>query len=122
MTASGRIPCVNPRCRRTGDAAKFEGHDRIICNGCFKALPDSVRRRYKALRRRERHVAKLFAWERRKAPAAPTDGVPVYSQRMWRVERMLDAQASANYAAIWNFFHPIEKPAGLDAFLEEVGL
>lgn len=45
--------------------------------------------------------------------------------RLDQLERIADAHSRAGQA-IWNgiadFFRPAEKPAGLDAFLEELGL
>ena len=45
MTASGRIPCINPRCRRTADAAKFDCEE-IICGKCFRSLPAEEKLRW----------------------------------------------------------------------------
>lgn len=110
-----RLPCVNPRCRRTDAIEKHPGHDCIICQKCFKALPASVRTEYKHLRRRERTT------ERRIARRAKTDYPTTPAVAAW-IRKRLRERASRNYDAIWGFFRPNDKPEGLDAFLEEFGL
>lgn len=53
MTKPGRIPCVVPFCRRTADAAKFEGCE-IICGKHWRMASGTLRRRHSRLIRRYR--------------------------------------------------------------------
>ena len=59
MTGAGRLPCVNPRCRRTAAEEKHPGATSIICRGCWRALPASLRRGYNAYWARERRLIRL---------------------------------------------------------------
>ena len=111
--SAGRIPCVNPRCRRTAAADKYEGNPEIICEKCFRTLPDAVRHEH---RRFWREIRK---WDRRIARNA--DGLKaarMHSVRE-RFNRMLNQHWDTDIKAY--FVAPV-KPVGLDAFLEEVGL
>ena len=38
---TGRTPCINPCCKRTGAADQFPGE--MICGKCFNGLPQEVR-------------------------------------------------------------------------------
>jgi len=55
-----RIPCINPRCRRTG-GAKYGPGAEIICGKCFRALPDALRERYRKFHRGERRMLRLVS-------------------------------------------------------------
>lgn len=57
MAEASRIPCLNPRCRRTADREKM-GADctGIICGKCWRALPQFMRDRHKQLEKRERSL------------------------------------------------------------------
>lgn len=109
-----RIPCINPRCRRTAPAEKYAPDTEIICGKCFRALPKPLQRRYRSFHRREKRV--LRAIERRTARGTITPEA---------IDRVHDAFAR-NGHAIWldmrrAVFMP-DRPAGIDGFLEEVGL
>jgi hypothetical protein len=114
MTKPGRTPCINPSCRRTADAAKYEPGEEIICGKCFRALPATLRRRYRTTQRRERRV--LDAINRRIARGTAT------AARVDRLHRTFEA-------ARWRIWQDIraavirpEKPDGLTGFLDEIGL
>lgn len=111
---SDRIPCINPRCRRTAPAEKYEPGEEIICRGCFKLLPKSVADRYKALNKRERRVLRQV--ERRIAKGEIT------ADKVRVLEAAFSRLRYENWQAMRAFFRPVDKPEGLDAFLEEVGL
>jgi hypothetical protein len=116
-----RLHCCNPRCSRTSKAGPDDGPNaEICCSKCWKLLPRSLVARYRALKRRDKKVGRLFARERRLAPEAAAAGI--VSHRMQVVGEQMDRAFDANWHAIRTFFRPIEKPDGLDAFLEEVGL
>jgi hypothetical protein len=51
MTKPGRIPCIIPFCKRTGDAAKFEGCQ-IICGKHWRMASPVLRRRRSKMERR----------------------------------------------------------------------
>lgn len=108
-----RVPCLNPRCRRTAPREKYPDQD-IVCAKCWKLLPQAVRDRYRLLRRRERRllrrIERLAA--RREISAA-------------RVERLRDAMwrgHERNWGEIRRYFLAPAMPVGLDAFLAETGL
>jgi len=106
---SDRIPCINPRCRRT---FKAERSSEIICGKCFRTLPEATRKEHRRLWR------ELRKWERRITRAGD-------ELKASRIRRVLDRR-SAQLNSHWDrhikptFLMP-EKPAGLDAFLDEVG-
>lgn len=104
MIKPGRIPCVNPRCRRTGDASKHPGHDCIICQKCWKLLPSEVTETYRRLERKRRQLGRL----------ADRKGRPHHFPVLIRLQR-------ENYQAIWTYFNAPEKPEGLERHLEEMG-
>lgn len=110
--AADRIPCINPRCRRTAAQDKFPDSDEIICGKCFATLPQSLRRRHKTYWRRVGQTKRLIA-------KATTPG------RLDQIARIDEINQRLGYN-VWRamraFFEPIEKPAGLDTFLEEMGL
>lgn len=111
MTATDRTPCMNPRCRRTGDAAKFPGE--MICGHCFRTLPTVVRSEFRRLWREHRK------WERR--------AVRTSDELEARRKRAVSKRFGDLINRLWRdqikpFFTAPEKPAGLDAFLEEMGL
>ncbi|MGD9868946.1 MAG: hypothetical protein AB7U38_13180 [Hyphomicrobiales bacterium] len=110
-----RRPCINPRCRRTfrREPGEPEGWE-VCCAKCWRLLPRTLTRRYRALRARDRRidrrVKKLLV------------GVPVRPAQLAILNDQLTRLFAANWLAIRAFFHPTEKPAGLDAFLEEMNL
>ncbi|ESY88360.1 hypothetical protein X739_00890 [Mesorhizobium sp. LNHC220B00] len=110
---SDRVGCINPRCRRT---SKADGSGEMICGKCFRALPTDMRRRDRQCRRRlnslKRKIERLLA---------KSDGRADIS----RLDRLHDAALRLFYRS-WDrmraYYQTPDKPAGLDTFLEEVGL
>ncbi|CCF19108.1 conserved protein of unknown function [Pseudorhizobium banfieldiae] len=107
---SGRTPCINPKCRRTADAAKFP--DEMICGKCFKALPQQLREDFKFAWRQYRK------WDRRRMKT--TDELKL--QKVHSVMGMWGRRIDATWVEIKKHLTADEKPEGLDAFLEEMGL
>lgn len=113
MTKPGRIPCINPRCRRTAPADKYEPGTQIICGKCWKLVPESLRKRDRYL---WRHHRKLERYRKRGLD-------PIEANR---VDRLID-QVEGHLHSHWGqiracFIGDSEKPEGLDAFLEEMNL
>lgn len=108
---SDRIPCINPNCRRTAKREDFDGQE-IICAKCFRALPASIRTRRKQLQKRSRLLDRLA---RRKALQGK-------GFKWALVARKFDAAWSENWEAMRAYFAPGERPEGLPAFLEDMGL
>lgn len=113
MTKPGRIPCCNPSCRRTA-AREDDAETEIICAKCWRALPVRLRARYKQLTRREK-------WLLRHAQRRFDSGDIGYS-RVTEIARLIETSRAQNWKAIRDHFQRPEKPAGLDGFLQEVGL
>lgn len=110
---SGRIPCINPSCRRTAPADKYEPGEEIICRTCWRLLPKHLADRWKRFGRRERRLIRLI--DRRLARHDITvDRINGMAVRM-------DARRVEIWGAIRAYFRSPERPAGLDAFLEEAG-
>lgn len=116
-----RIPCLNPRCRRT---FKREHDDETaVCGKCWKLLPVTVRDRYKQLRRRSRVIDRLEAKgdahrRRGRRHGQPDKGVPQSYTMRWQHDRL--------WRRLWDwieaFYLRPERPAGIESFLEEIGL
>ena len=110
MISPDRTPCINPRCRRT---TRRDDDNEIVCGKCFRALPTAAReahRRYwRNIRKWRRHIARIGD-----------------EARAVRIRRILDANVRLLNrhweTVIKPFFVAPEKPEGLDAFLEEIGL
>ncbi|WP_378952265.1 hypothetical protein [Mesorhizobium sp. ANAO-SY3R2] len=110
---SERIPCINPRCNCTAARDKFPNSDEIICGKCFRALPEAVRQEH---RRFWREIRK---WDRR--IARTSDDIKI--DRMRAIRDRVSRHLSWHWVReIKTFFLAPEKPAGLDTFLEEMGL
>lgn len=107
-----RIPCLNPPCRRTAPADKYEPGDEIVCGKCWKLLPPRLTARYKALKRRDRRLDRLALKGRHQSRGPQWE----------RVTSLFTAAQGRNWAAIRACFLQPEKPVGLEAFLDEVGL
>ena len=106
-----RIPCINPRCRRTSADDGRSGE--IICGKCFRCLPMSVRTEHRRIWR------EIRKWERRIVRSADD----LRSSRMRRVlDRLIDRLNRHWNSDIKPEFLAPEKPEGLDGFLEEAGL
>lgn len=114
MAKPGRVPCINPRCRRTGSAERYGAGSEIICGPCFRALPVSLRRRWRAYHARMRRVDRAI--HRR---AARGHLPPALAGKM---EEAFARAGTRLWQAIKTSFSGGERPAGLEAFLEEVGL
>jgi hypothetical protein len=110
----GRIPCINPACRRTAPAEKCPGCDQIICRGCFRALPAAVRARHRALDRRGRRLNRLTE----KALARHTRCYG-WLRDLWA---LYDRLCDRNWRQIRDHYLRPARPAGLDPHLEELGL
>jgi hypothetical protein len=115
MTERGhdRIPCINPRCRRTARADRYEPNTEIICGKCFRALPPDVKARRRQLEGRLRHVKRSVA--RRFAAM----GIEV--ERSGTVRRV-QIELNVQWDEIKCHLNSPERPMGLDGFLQEVGL
>ncbi|MGX9145866.1 hypothetical protein [Mesorhizobium sp. 128a] len=108
-----RIRCINALCRRTSQA---DGSGEMICGKCFRALPVSVKRRDRQCRKRinglKRKIERLLA---------KSDGRADIS----RLDRLHDAALRLfyrNWERMRAYFQTPDKPAGLETFLEEIGL
>ncbi|MEM7303381.1 MAG: hypothetical protein AAF468_20060 [Pseudomonadota bacterium] len=102
----GRIPCINPKCRRTAPQEKYEPGTEFICGKCFKLVNPDLKSRYHSLKKRWKQVKRLAA--KRGTP----DHEP---RRLWW-------QIDVNWSKIKAEFTDPEKPEGLSAFLDEVGM
>lgn len=109
-----RIPCVNPRCRRTADAAKHRPGAEIVCGKCWRNVPAELRDRYRLLRKRDRTMQRRVA--RRVALGTicqdVIDGIVAISVR----------RRQENWARIRDYFLAPKAPVGLEGFLQEIGL
>ncbi|RWN35825.1 hypothetical protein [Mesorhizobium sp.] len=118
---SDRTPCLNPRCGRTFKAE--DGVDTVVCGKCWKLLPQSWRARDKQLRKRWRLVDRIAAKgdgfrQRGRKFGAPGKGMPQsYTMRV-KLERIWHS----HWSRIKAFYLTPDKPAGLETFLEEIGL
>jgi len=112
MTSADRIPCLNPRCRRTAPSARHPDCTEIVCGKCWRLLPKAMRARYAALNRRNRRLDRLAL-------------KPRYGNRgpQWaRLVGLMDAAQRRNWRAIRAFFLAPALPEGLETFLEEMGM
>lgn len=112
MNRSDRIPCINPRCRRTAPADKYEPGVEIVCAKCFRALPEQFRKEH---RRCWREIRK---WDRRGSRTSDESK----RRQMHRIREMWTERLNRGWAEMRSKFDRPEKPEGLEAFLEEVGL
>lgn len=106
-----RIPCINPRCRRT--FADDGRSNEIICGKCFRCLPASVRAEHRRLWR------EIRKWERRITRTGDQMKTVRMHNIVWRLTILLNRHWNSDIKPI--FLMP-EKPEGLDGFLDEVGL
>ncbi|MPZ57604.1 MAG: hypothetical protein GEU91_14115 [Rhizobiales bacterium] len=114
MIGSDRIPCINPRCRRTASAEKYEAGEQIVCRACFRSLPQPIRDRYRQLRNRERRLLRHV--ERRVAKGTIT------LAKVGRLRAALFRCMWRNWDDIRRRFTAPEVPVGLENFLQEAGL
>ncbi|RWC91702.1 MAG: hypothetical protein EOS72_03335 [Mesorhizobium sp.] len=118
-----RVPCINPRCRRTAAQEKYPDSDDIICGKCWRQLPVSMRRRDRQLRKRwklvDRMAEKGTGFRRRgRRHGRPDLGVPQAYTMRTSLGRLWDQ----HWERLRAFFATPDKPAGLDTFLEEMNL
>lgn len=118
---SHRLPCLNSTCRRT--FKHEDGVETVVCGKCWKLLPASVRRRDKQMRRRMRLVRRMadkgVEYRRRgRKHGCPDKGAPQAYTMGAKFDRLWDR----HWQRIVAFFRAPEKPAGLETFLEEMGL
>lgn len=106
-----RTPCLNPRCKRTAPADEFPGE--MICGKCFRTLPEAVRQEHRSFWR------EIRKWERR----ITRTNDELKNAKMQSIRDRLSWRLEAHWRReIKPRFLAPEKPEGLDAFLEEVGL
>lgn len=106
-----RTPCINPRCRRTFKAD--DGGGEVVCGKCFRMVPEAVRKEHRGYWR------EIRKWDRR----IKRTGDELKITRMRAVRDTLSMRLNLHWdAKIKAFFLTPDKPEGLDAFLEEVGL
>jgi len=109
-----RIPCINPRCRRTAPAGRYAPGTEIICGKCLRALPKELRDRFRLIRRSlrtlERRVRRAVAQGR----FTPEGGDVMIGRGLRRQDE--------TWARIKAYYETPDKPVGLDAHLEEIGL
>ncbi|EUB97256.1 hypothetical protein PMI07_000832 [Rhizobium sp. CF080] len=107
---TGRIPCINPCCKRTASAEKYSYE--IICGKCFRNLPVEMRNTHRfywrQLRKWERRITKTTDELKRERMK------PICNMWSDKITRHWDEQIKATFSS--------EKPEGIDAFLEEMGL
>lgn len=105
-----RIPCINPRCRRTFKPEDCSGE--IVCGKCFRTLPEAVRAEHRGYWR------EIRKWKRRILRS--TDEIKI--GRMHEIKNGHSRRLGQHWdRVIKPFFLAPEKPAGLDTFLEEMG-
>jgi len=111
---SDRIPCINPRCRRTAPADKCDLGSEIICGKCWRSLPRQMRERHRSLERRAKRLGRLI--ERRIAKGT------IAADTVDRLGTVVDRRLHESWEELKVHFIAPERPIGLDNFLEEVGL
>ncbi len=108
---TGRTPCINPRCSRTEPSDKFPGE--MICGKCFRCLPVEARAEHRG---RWREIRK---WRKRITRTSDEFKIAkmqsILARLEWRLGLHWDREIKPRMLAP-------EKPEGLDAFMEEVGL
>jgi hypothetical protein len=114
MSVAGRIPCLNPRCRRTADAAKCKPDTQIVCGKCWRSVPRRLRDEYRAIRKADRQTQRLIA--RRVARNDIAQDV------IDRIADRSDRRHAENWSAISAYFLAPTAPVGIEGFLQEVGL
>lgn len=112
--APDRIKCLNPRCRRTAARAKYPDCTDIICQKCWKVVPQHLRDTNRRLDLRERRVLRQI--ERRVAAGTIARRTILSLQMSFRCRR------EDNWDAIRKYFTEPEAPIGLEGFLKEIGL
>lgn len=108
---TGRTPCINPACRRTGPADEHPGE--MICGRCFRGLPAEVRAEHR------RYWREIRKWDRR--ITRTSDEIKIARMRTIRDRLVRHLNAHWEREIKLRFLTP-DRPEGLDAFLEEAGL
>jgi len=112
-----RIPCLNPRCRRTAPAHRYEPNAQIVCAKCWKLLPKQLTDRHRSLRNHERTMLRRI--DRRRARGEIT------LERIAQLRARLSQFVAENNDAIHAYFlapDPAAPPQGLESWLQETGL
>ena len=119
-----RIHCLNPACRRTAAADRFDGAtsitcandsaSSIVCAKCWKIVPAELRDRHRELRARDRKIARAVM--KRAAKGLITNARVQY---LWF---LLEGRSVSNWHAIAIYFQQSPSPAGLEEFMKEAGL
>lgn len=105
-----RIPCINPRCRRTFKPDGNSGE--IICGKCFKTLPEETRKVHRGYWR------EIRKWDRRISRNGDEFKIRRMRQIRDRYSNLLNFHWDEN---IKGFFLAPEKPDGLVGFFEDMG-
>lgn len=109
MIENGRILCINPVCRRTAAQEKHPDCNEIVCGKCWRKLPQHLRDRYRALKKRDKRIARLAMKRAAKGVSKPA--------QLNHMEDLLNGQDQRNWSHIRNYFLRPEKPIGLEGFL-----
>ena len=112
MTKPGRIPCINPRCKRTAPEDKYGPGTEIICGKCFRKLPEALRREH---RRCWREIRK---WEKRITKTSDE----LKRHQMGTILQLWENRLDGNWKEIRDWIVAPPKPQGLDNFLDEMGM
>lgn len=107
-----RIPCINPRCRRTAPADKYNGE--VVCRKCFRSLPRDLQQRYRKVNHHNRRMCRLISRRVAKGTIAP--------DCVLRLEVHMARRSELVWAEIKRHLIAPSSPVGLDNFLQEVGL
>ncbi len=110
-----RIPCCNPRCRRTAAYSETMNSDEIVCAKCWKTLPPAQTERYRDLRQRYKRIARSMAKRERNG------NLPNFRKSV-SIYDHLDALVERNWRDMKASFQQSVKPEGIDKFMEEAGL
>lgn len=106
----GRTPCINPRCNRTADRAKFP--DEMICAKCFKSLPAEIKADYRnAWRQYNLHCRRI---------SRTSDEL-----KLKKLHAKQGFWAMACDRAWWRIRDHVitpDKPEGLDNFMQDIGI
>lgn len=109
-----RIPCLNPRCRRTASRERYEQATTIVCRKCWRTVPVRLRVRDRQLRERQRRLLRLLEKRARRGT--------INDARIDRLQHAFKTSFWSNWTAIRKYFQAPEQPIGLESFLKEVGL
>jgi hypothetical protein len=115
MADADRIPCLNPRCRRTAPREKYgRWAEEIICGKCWRALPPAMRDRNRQLERRDRRLKRMVS---RRLAAGTLERAAAAE-----IGNELTQALDENWSAIRKYYLEPKVPVGLEGFLAEIGL